>query len=157
VGLKGFSSADINRLVLHIRQTGEKASSAALQVMREEGNEIKLLAQEFAPYDEGKLEAAIKVETTDRDSRGRFARKEVKVFVDPNMPGSGGAETVGQYAWYIHENLDPAGSLHLGERSAIKDGGRGVVGGKFLERAYNQRRSLALRRITIAVKSALGS
>jgi len=99
------------------------------------------LARKFAPVDEGNLEEAIKVHPDElgvkRDAFGRFARTEVEVYIDMDMPIDGrDGKTVGDYAYIQHEWLTPYGPWKLGEKSVRKQNGQSEqVGGGFLERA----------------------
>lgn len=131
----------VSELIAILEQTGEKAKRGVLAQMRKEAKEIQRLAREYAPIDEGNLEESITVEDVEeeRDERGRFTKKSVAVFIDFLAAGSNGALAVGEYAYVMHELLLPygAGGYNLGKNSVAKDGGRGVVGGRFLERAVD--------------------
>jgi hypothetical protein len=133
-----FDKRQMDVLLLAIKQTGEKASRGAAAAMESEAKEIVELARSYSPYDEGKLEDAIGYERVrgERDDRGRFMRDSIQVFVDPTMPGSGGAETVGEYAYLMHEEMEPYGDINRGEKTRAKGP---QAGGKFLERAVRDR------------------
>lgn len=127
----------VAELALNLRQLSEKTSKALFEGMLEMGEEIAERARDYAPVDEGDLESAIQTDVTNRDGSGRFIKREVSVFINTSLPVSTGG-TVGNYAMFIHEHLEPYGTGlagYLGKRSVAKDGGRGIVGGKFLERA----------------------
>lgn len=142
----GMSAADLE---ISIKQTGQKVLKHGIDAMRDEANKMADLAREYAPHDEGRLEEAIKVEEIRGEStKGRFARKELVVYVDGDMQGSGNMK-VGEYAYLMHEGLGPYGdyTYNLGKGSAEKDGGRGIVGGKFLERAAEERKPSLIKRL----------
>lgn len=100
---------------------------------------IQELAQTLAPIDESNLEDAIEYTKLRTGTLNTF-----DVSVNTGMPGSHGANNVGQYALRMHE--DP--NYQLGPKSADKDlalGGNGFgynyggkVGAKFLERAFEK-------------------
>ena len=105
---------------------------------------IQERAKQYAPLDRGYLEHAIKIYPESepagtRDELGRFSKKDIAVFIDMDesideRPG----KTVGDYAYIMHEMLEPAGVMQLGPESAAKQSGSGLqVGGWFLTRAAN--------------------
>lgn len=102
------------------------------------------LARKFAPTDDGNLEEAIKVRPDElgikRDVYGRFARTEVEVYIDMDMPIDGrDGKTVGDYAYIQHEWLTPYGPWKLGQKSLAKQASQSEqVGGGFLERAAQE-------------------
>lgn len=108
--------------------------------------EIQLLAQKMAPRDKGFLEESIKVfpERPDgpapRNDAGQFIRKEFYVYVDmemdiPDRPG----KKIGDYAYIMHEHLEPIGPMRLGPESRDKQSGQSEqVGGAFLTRAMEE-------------------
>lgn len=153
----GVKVSGIEELRLLLEQSGEKAVRGVFNKMVEEAGQIRDLARQYAPVDEGNLEAAIKVEVEGggRDDRGRFVRKAVAVYIDPNTPAEDG-KTVGEYAWLMHEHLTPYGPLQLGERSQAKQSGQsGMVGGKFLERAASEREKDMVKRLAAEARSYL--
>ena len=106
------------------------------------GRRLQTLAQKMAPRDEANLEQAIKLRGDTgseqvRDTLGRMQRIDVEVYVDmsvpvPDRPG----KTVGDYAYEMHEHLEPVGPLQLGEGSRNKQAGQPeIVGGGYMERA----------------------
>lgn len=139
LGAIGF---DAELISARIRQVGERALRGGANVLREEAKEIADLARSFAPVDEGNLEDAIEVNP--HEERDGNRRVSVEVWVNPDAPGSGGEEFAISYGMRLHEQQEPFGSgaIPLGVKSRIKDVGRGVVGGKFMERAANARRSM---------------
>jgi hypothetical protein len=156
MGLSWNFSAEA--LAIALTRVGESAVVETLAAARSEMEEVRQLAVDFAPEDEGKLEAGIKLrEVGGRDALGRFARRRVEVYVDESMPGSGGARNLGQYAYLMHEGLGPYGEglYRLGKGSVAKDAGRGVVGGKFLERAMQARMNPIARAAREAVEKVI--
>ncbi len=128
-----------------LAHVAENTKRRAVRKLHEKAKEIAALARKYAPIDEGNLEKAIKVfpETIGeraRNEAGQFVRQEVFVYVDMDMPvPERPGETVGKYAYRMHEHLTPFGPLNLGELSAAKQSGqREMVGGKYLERAMNE-------------------
>ena len=126
-----------------IRQTGARASRGVIDKMREQATEARDLARKMAPVDEGNLEEAIKVEEVagGRDELGRFVRNSIQLYVDGDMVlPENPNRTVGDYAMEIHEHQTPYGPIPLGEKSQQKQEGQSeVVGGKFLERAVEEK------------------
>lgn len=144
-----FSTAEIDDLVGDIIQRGDRAKKHTIEKMRKHGEEVRKRAIENAPILSGALHAAIKVEDKGggRGVGGRFERKYVQVFVDPEARGNpeGGLSLI-DYAYLMHEGLGPFGDYTYGAkglqvpwrvRSAAHDSGSGNVGGKFLERAFD--------------------
>lgn len=131
-------SFDVNAIELKLRQIGDRAVKGGLNVMREEGDAIVDLAREYAPYDEGKLEAAI--ERNPQEERDENRRAVVQVWVNPQASGSGGMR-VGEYAYLMHEGLGPYGDGTYGPGPGTRDKqSMGMdAGGKFLERALRRR------------------
>lgn len=150
---------DVNGIVLRLTQAGERAVKGVSQVMQTNGDMIRDLARDYAPIDEGNLEDAI-VKVTSYTGINR--RSEVTIGVDTTMSGSGGSGSwdLATYALQMHENQNigivdnELYRFQLGARSKAKDGGRGVVGGKFLLRAYNERKEKIVDQAKNAVKRA---
>jgi hypothetical protein len=141
-----------------LEQVGEKAVRGVFAQMKVEAEKLAESAREKAPLDHGDLEKAIKVRESGggRNEMGQFARKSVEVYVDDTMPVTDRpGHTVGEYAYEMHEHLTPAGPLQLGPRSQDKDGGRGVVGGKYLERAADEIETELLAKLTAACQAAI--
>lgn len=132
--VKDFSA---DALIGELRRVGNDAAHGVSDVLRSEGLKIQELARDYAPYDEGYLEKAIKYEESIGDKR----RLEVRVYVDERMPGSNGARSVGDYALVMHEMLGPYGSgeYQPGPKTQIKRDAGMKSGGKFLERAFRDR------------------
>lgn len=130
----GIKVSGVENLLLQLSQTGEKAIRGVSNEIQKGAKKIQYRAIQYAPVDEGNLENAIK---TEFDRSGVNGRLQAFVYVDPNED-AGDGRTVGDYALAVHEGVAPFGSGgwgRIGKRSQIKDGGRGEVGGKFLERA----------------------
>lgn len=151
----GMQLEGADELAILLQQAGAKATRGVLDQMRKEAIAIQRLARKFAPLDHGPLEDAIKVRTTGggREESGRFARKALEVFIDMDAEAHDG-RTVGQYAYVMHELLQPfgAGGFKLGPKSRLKQKGQQeVVGGRFLERAAEEvSRGLMNRLIEVA-------
>jgi hypothetical protein len=115
-----------------------------MDVIVKEAKAVQELAIQMAPVDHANLEKAIKIRGDEngrsRDSSGKFARREVEVYIDMDMPVPNRPEkTVGDYAYEMHEHLTPAGGLELGPKSVEKQNGSQVtVGGWFLTRALEE-------------------
>lgn len=145
----GLSSKNfgMDRQLLNVtlEQLGEYSQRQILQVMRDEAREIADKAKENAPVDEGFLEDAIQV-IEDRD--GINGRTRISVQVDPDAMDDRG-QSIFEYAVLVNALLAPFGSgyWNLGKKSQAKDAGRGVVGGKFIERAVVSRQSIIGRKI----------
>lgn len=107
--------------------------------------EMRNRAREMAPVDVGNLEKSIKYAYRGtQGAGGRFVKGggSYEVFIDGSMPvPERDGKTVGDYAWEMHEHLAPFGAYKLGPKSLQKDDGRGIVGGKFLERAGEEMRA----------------
>jgi hypothetical protein len=128
---------DIDSLIAQLDAVGKDTTKAAQNAMKAGGKDIRDLARDYAPIDDGDLEKAI---VTQVDG------KTVFVGIDPRAVDEHGRPVVG-YATLMHEYqaigapgpLPKASGLYgLGKKSVAKDGGRGIVGGKFLERAFNE-------------------
>lgn len=137
----GIEITGINELMTTIEQTGDRAQKGLFEKIRRRALKMQKLARSYAPIDKGNLEDAIYVEEEGggRNYAGKFERKSITVGIDLNHPADDG-KTVGDYAYEMHEFLEPYGMgyFKLGKRSEAKDGGRGIVGGKFLERAIDE-------------------
>lgn len=126
---------DLGALKAALQGAGEKAHRHATAGLVESAHIIAETAQLYAPYKTGALERAIKVDEPrqSRGADGRFGSVTVPIYVD-------GDDGVEDYAGLMHEGLEPYGDgeFKLGKGSQAKDGGTGVVGGKFLERAIEE-------------------
>lgn len=128
-----------------LEQLGERSNRAILQVMREEAEKLADTAKDFAPVDDGHLVDSIEV-VEDREGINR--RTRISVQMNPDAVDERG-HSVAEYGMLIHELLAPFGSgfWNLGKDSRAKDGGRGIVGGKFITRAVIARQAVIGRRI----------
>ena len=119
---------------VRLQQNGEKAVKGVSGIMQTNAEKIRDTAIEYAPILTGALENAIVKNTENNGINGRAV---VTVYIDE----SGEA---GKYAADVHEHLAPwgdgsfgrVGGSDLNSLSMQKDGGTGLVGGKFLERAF---------------------
>lgn len=140
MGVKVTGIGDVSDMIMRLEATTRRR---AVKKLQEKGVEMRDLARKMAPVDDGNLEQAIKMrpETIGerpRDELGRFARTEIEVYVDVDMPiPDRPGKVVGDYAFEIHEHLTPAGPLQLGPRSEEKNQNNGgvEVGGGYLDRA----------------------
>ena len=155
---------DLEGLSANILQTGARCVDGVIDTMREGGEDIRDLAKSYAPVENEGLEEAIKSETRSggRTQLGRFSRKHIEVYVDPDMPeldefGNPTGRSVGRYAAIMHEALAPYGSglYELGERSKRKASSHDV-GGKYLERAAEDLEGEIANKAFNRVKKVLG-
>lgn len=128
---------DTVRLVTNIKQLGDRVKRGISNVMVKEGEKMHELAVSYAPVDKGNLEEAIQLESTRSGVHGRTV---VTLFVDESFEATD-SKTVGDYLTLIHEGLAPYGSgaFNLGKKSKAKRDAGNDVGGKFLERAVDER------------------
>lgn len=141
-------NCDVAGLIAAIERIGGEAANGASKAMQSGADEILKRAKDYAPVDTHDLEKSIKMDIDDRDSLGRFKRKAFYIYVDE------ADDRVGEYAMTMHEELAPYGSgfYHLGKGSQEKDAGRGVVGGKFLERAVEEMSDHIIRDVEYIVE-----
>lgn len=159
----GVEVEGVEELIYLLRQKGKKAVKGAFTQMRQEAKDIRDLAREMAPVDEGDLERAIVTREVGggRDEfSGQFVRKEIVIEVDGEVNAGtnreGKQSKVGDYAYIMHEHLAPFGSFKLGKRSRAKQAASNVlVGGKYLERAVAEREKGLINRIIDKVEEAL--
>lgn len=130
---------------IRLDQLGDRALRGLSKVITSGAKEIQKQARSNAPVDIGNLEEAIKVDT---DRSGSHRRVSATVYVDETMPAvhynADGSVTkgtedkvVGDYVMEMHENLTPVGHLQLGPKSLDKSMSGHQVGGKFMERAFD--------------------
>jgi len=133
-------------IVANLEAVGRDATDAAYNELVKGAKEMRDLAREMAPVDHGDLEAAI----VESHSKGD---KAVAVGIDLNAVDEHGTQ-VAEYGLMQHEGLAPYGSgfYHLGPKSTAKDAGRGIVGGKFIERAVDALKKRVLQSAVFAVK-----
>lgn len=135
--VKGTEAAISSLAATHRRMT-EEATAAMLAGAKE----IQALAREFAPVDEGDLEAAISIGDVEQGP----SNSSITVFVADESPSG---RAVDQYATRMHE-----GSYKLGPLSAEKQARTGkLVGPKFLARAAAQLFPSIKQRISAALRS----
>lgn len=140
MGLNVTGVRNVSEMLINLDTNGKKRVVSALY---KAGKDTQRLARAMAPVDEGNLEQAIKLRPEGgtaqlRDEYGRFAKTEIEVYIDVNMPVPGRpGKTVGDYAYEIHEHLTPYGFMQLGPKSQRKQARNGgiEVGGGFLDRA----------------------
>ena len=153
----GVSIEGIDELTVLIRQAGDRAAHGVVDQMRKEAKKMRDLARKMAPVDEHNLEKAIKMREVggNRDRRGRFTRKSFEVYVDEFAEGTR-AESVGEYAYLMHEYLTPFGPYKLGPKSRQKQAGQSeMVGGAFLERAADEVSEDMMNRLIDVARSYL--
>lgn len=127
-------------LVARVDTTARKRVTSKLY---KKAQDIQTLAIKMAPVDVGNLEQSIKIRPENpgrmRDEEtGRFTRQEIEVYIDMDMPvPERPGKTIGDYAYEIHEHLEPSGPKQLGEKSREKSSGA-EVGGGFLTRAMEE-------------------
>lgn len=152
-------SADINRLTASLRNKAVKSRRAANRRLDQGQETIAQVAKLYAPEHEGNLGDAIRTSKSyDNDDR---RKRVLEVYIDETAQGSNGAENVGKYALWIHEDM----AYELGERSLAKDadiGGNGFgwprggkVGPKFLTRAMLDHKGKIERDIRDAIRRGL--
>jgi hypothetical protein len=99
-----------------------KFPTAVVEEFKQGADQIRDVAQNYAPVDDGHLESAIKVSPLTSKGPGNLS---LSVYIDENVAD------VGDYAVFMHE-----GSYSLGPKSQAKADALGVpVGPKFLTRA----------------------
>lgn len=149
----------LENLTITLEQVGQKALKGAIVAMRAQAEKVAEKARDYAPVDEGNLEKAIKVRDTagGRNALGQFTRKGVEVYVDQDMPVPGRPDkTVGDYAYEVHEHMEPAGGpMKRGPKSEAKDGGRNLVGGGYMTRAADDAEKEVLAAVAAAVRLAI--
>ncbi len=114
-------------LELRLKQIGDRAIKHGVEKMREIGLDMAIhTIKHYTPEDKENLNDAIEVD----EGRGTNRRVEVFVGVNLNAPGSGGAQTVREYALRIHNNTD--GTYRPGPITQTKSGPSGPAGELFL-------------------------
>jgi hypothetical protein len=143
---------DVDSIIATMEAIGKDATKAGVQALFEGGKEIQELAREYAPVDDGHLEQSIITMKVPSEYT-------VHVGIDPRALDEHG-RPVNDYGMMMHEFQTIGGGsvpggmgiYGLGPKSQAKDGGRGVVGGKFLERAFNELKRKVLQKTGITVK-----
>jgi hypothetical protein len=139
-----FDRASIIQTITGI---GKDANRAVFDHLKEEAREIRDLARQFAPVDDHDLEKAIKTQMV-------LSEKTVYIGIDPTIVDEHG-KRVAEYGSMLHELLAigaGGGTMKLGPKSRAKDGGRGVVGGGFLARAFEARKKSIVKNAAVKVK-----
>lgn len=137
---------DVEELSYLLMQVGERAARGMAAMMRDEAEKIVEKARSNAPVDKHNLEQAIKMREI-RGGRdplsGKFARARFEIYIDGTIEDNDG-KPVSEYAMIMHEELAPygAGFYNLGPASQAKASSGNDVGGKFLERAVDERRAI---------------
>jgi hypothetical protein len=127
----GVKVSGVEKLLYSLRQIGEQAVKGVSDEIRKGAYDIRDLAREYAPVDEGNLEEAILIEINQGDINGRL---QAFVYIDMEKAArKSSTGNVGGYAMRMHE-----GFYKLGPLSRRKDAGRGRVGRKFLQRAVDE-------------------
>jgi hypothetical protein len=142
----GVKMTGFTELSATLKQGGETVRRAVRERIKKEGPSIARLARKMAPVETGDLEDAIRsVQSYDGDHNGRLmAEVGVMDYGD-----------VGDYAVEMHEGLQPFGdgTYNLGPDSAAKQIGQTeIVGGKFLERALEERSAQFLPEIIADIR-----
>jgi hypothetical protein len=122
--MAGLKVKGLEATIAMIENTMERSNRNARRRM--DAEKIKELSQSYAPVDEGDLEEAHHI-VKERDDRNRKV-----IYIE--VSGAGPNKSVDGYATRMHE-----GVYNLGPGSQAKDGGRGVVGRKYLQRALDER------------------
>lgn len=140
-----FDSADI---VAKLTAVGKDATNAAYGAIKEGGQEIRDQARAYAPVDEHDLEKAIVTQPVKDDLT-------VYIGIDPRATDERGVQ-IDFYGLMMHELLAPYGSgrFNLGPKSEAKGAG---VGGKFLQRAFDELLKPIVTKTAFAVKRILRS
>jgi hypothetical protein len=138
--IKDLDGEEIGRRVkLRLDQEGERAVKGLSEVMKARGHDIMETAREFAPFrapgDGGNpdlnrhLDHAIDMKVSLSGVNRRLA---VVIFINGRKLGNQN-KTIAQYAYLIHEGLEPYGGWKRGKGTVAK----GLqAGGRFMTRAY---------------------
>lgn len=155
----GISVSGVEQLKLVLQKASKEAPANIFKRMQAEGKDLQTLARKMAPVDVGNLEDAISISTEGggRGSDGRFLSKAISVFVDMDAPVEGRpGHIVGQYAYEMHEYLEPYGDYQLGEKSRAKQSGQSEeVGGGFMDRAAEQIEERLMERLIAVARRYL--
>ncbi len=120
-----------NALEIRLQQIADLAIKHGAEKMRVVGRDmVEHATQHYTPEDKENLNEAIFV----GEERGERRRVEVFVDIDLNAPGSGGADTVREYALNIHKGLNGRGTGPYvpGPISRTKFGPQGGAGPDFM-------------------------
>lgn len=138
------------RVIAELGVIGGRIRRGVNDQIQKEAEKIRDIAIQMVPVEDGDMEKAIKVYSS--DFRRRFT-----VSIDDDAPAikiqTNGViryYTVGEYAAWLHESY-----YNLGPKSEAKNAGSLYrVDRKFLERAWEERRDKALRNIRDAARRA---
>jgi hypothetical protein len=150
VGLK--VEIDVDSVIATLEAVGRDATKEGFSAIKKGAKEVRDLARDYAPVDGGDLENAIVDQPI-------ASENTVHVGIDPRATDELGRPVAG-YGQTMHEfKAVGGGSLPrglglygLGKRSQAKDAGRNIVGGKFLERAFNELKRKILKDTGLRVK-----
>lgn len=127
----GLEILGVRDTLVKLRRTEKRTSKRLLRHMRNSAEDIRDLAREYAPVDEGNLEEAIEVGETQEGFLGRNRNVEL-IGVNPAKLGEGYTKYKYRYDIAMHE-----GSYNLGPLSQAKAASSGKqVGPKYLTRAW---------------------
>lgn len=140
---------NVELVAARLQNTGKVTNSTTREVIRKGAYDIRNLARELAPHDEGSLEDAIEVsERADPVTQ----RKGFTVgIINPNAPGTR-AQSVSQYADEMENNW---GSYKPGKGTLAKRAAGQKAGGRFLARSAIALAPLILRRVRAAIARAI--
>lgn len=144
----GIEVEGIEEITVAFKKVDLSAKKLSMRSLISAGAEIQRLAIAFAPRETSTLESSIMMTPASdasqpRSANGQFGSwsgTEVTVFVDGDVPvPERQGHTVGDYAYEQETHLAPAGSWKLGPESQAKqDGQAEIVGGAYMERAFDQ-------------------
>lgn len=161
-----FDAENFDQVKLRIIRAAEVANSPEVQdMLRAVADEVQQTARNMAPEDYGDLKDAIQVsrQGDGRDELGRFMKgggSTWSVYINNNHPvrdpeQKKSAETVGQYAWHVHEHMgwgaNDTGFMPSQKSVAISAAAGEIAGGKFLERALEKHSSSIYQRVARVV------
>lgn len=139
-----MDTSGIGQLKLRLQRMGGIAEVADA-TLKEAAGELRDKARDMAPIDYGDLKAAITVRRLGaQGAGGRFVKgvSNYEVYVNNDAPvhDKQGVDSVGEYAWLVHEHMgwasQPNPQFMPSQESVDAGLEKGVeAGGKFLERA----------------------
>lgn len=160
-----FDADEFDQVKVRIMRAADVANSPEVQaLLREAAEEIRQTARNMAPEDYGDLKDAIRVGRRGaQDASGRFssgAGSTYTVYIDNNHrvkdpERKKSAETVGQYAWHVHEHMGwgtNVTNFMPSQHSVATSAAAGeIAGGKFLERAMEKHATSIYQRVAQVV------
>lgn len=143
-----FDARDFEQVKLLLKRA-EILPDLADQELRLIADKTLEVARYMAPLDYGDLANAIQLQrVAERGANGRFVKGKSNyvIYVNNNHPVSDpekqkhGVDTVGEYAWWVHEHMGWRSSPNPDFMPSNESERRGAMfgvesGGKFLERA----------------------